>query len=189
MISQTKSLILAFVLALQCLSHGGNANLLGGEVVLDNVNEGPGSVVVRFLDTDFQGLTMEIESEAADFNVTDLDGANVTIHHLPYQKLSGMIDCINDNAGADNVVIISGTIQGTANEIGYSDARYFYEGDRFMTAVQGNHQGNNAGDRDQLGEISNLGNQENPDLSDCYYFFASDFELREVAGGHITVSN
>jgi hypothetical protein len=191
MMSQT-SLILASVLALQCLDSSSSAVAgigLTGQVTLSNVNGGPGAVVVRFLDTDFQGLTMEIETELDDHLGEDPEeGSNVTVH-VPYQKLMGMIDCINDNAGEDNVVIVSGTIQGTANMEGFDEERYFFAGDRFMTAVQGNHQGNEAGNRDQIGEISNLGNQTEPDLSDCYYFFASDFELREVAGGHITVSN
>jgi hypothetical protein len=186
------SLILGCVLALQCFDSSAAAVAgieLTGSVTLSNVNGGPGAVIVRFLDTDFQGLTMEIETELDDsLSKNPEEGSNVTVH-VPYQKLMGMIDCINDNAGADNVVIVSGTIQGTANMDGFDDSRYFFAGDRFMTAVQGNHQGNEAGKKDQIGEISNLGNQTDPDLSDCYYFFASDFELREVAGGHITVSN
>jgi hypothetical protein len=191
MVSQT-SLILACVLALHCFDSSSSEKVAGigltGSVTLDNVNGGAGAVIVRFLDTDFQGLTMEIETELDDSLSEDPEGSNVTVH-VPYQKLMGMIDCINDNAGADNVIIVSGTIQGTANMDGFDDSRYFFAGDRFMTAVRGNHQGNEVGSRDQIGEISNMGNQTDPDLSDCYYFFASDFELREVAGGHITVSN
>ena len=112
------------------------------------------------------------------------DGSTAPVY-IPFQKISGAIDCVNQQL-EDNVVILSGTIQGTANEP-VVDHRLFKEGDRFMTAVQGNHQGTPGEALDMVGEISNFGQQDNPDLSDCLYFFASDFELREVVGGHITV--
>ena len=160
----------------------GNGLSISGEAIVNGLAGPNGAVKVRFLDTDFQGLTMEVETDM-DQNMTMYltNGTEVPVY-VPFQKISGLIDCVNQQLEED-VVIVSGTIQGTANEP-VVDYRAFKEGDRFMTAVRGNHGG---GAKDQVGEIANFGSQDSPDLSDCMYFMGSDFELREVVGGHITV--
>jgi len=200
-----------------------------------------GSMVVRFSDTDFQGMTFTLETanafqylpqdddaqdggerrmlrrgrhmkeddkdkeediavaaseEASEADATTEEATEETEaptegddDFVPYyQKMEGVIDCVNDLTGDDNVVIITGTIQGTAKSEGAPD-KYFEAGDRFVTAVVGNNQGDAVGSKDQIGEISNLGPQEDPDTSDCMYFKVSDFDLRDVASGHLTVSN
>ena len=124
--------------------------------------------------------------------------------------MEGIVDCVNTNSGDDNVVIVSGTIQGMAHsedseDHGSSSSNsYFQMGDRFLTAVYGSSQvgrdddDNSIQQKDEIGEISNLGPAQTValeeggadgiiDNSDCLYFTAADFDLRPVASGHLTV--
>lgn len=192
MMTRTSSLSIACTILLQYLAgvrceatanQRGNGLSIAGEAIVNGLAGPNGAVKVRFLDTDFQGLTMEVETDMEqNLDMSNVNDTSIPTY-VPFQKISGAIDCVNQLL-ADDIVIVSGTIQGTANEP-IVDHRPFKEGDRFMTAVRGNHHG--GGEKDQVGEIANFGAQDAPDLSDCMYFMGSDFELREVVGGHITV--
>lgn len=164
----------------------GNGLSIAGEAIVNGLAgpDGAHAVKIRFVDTDFQGLLMEVETDM-DQNMTMWLEDNTTVPvYVPFQKLTGAIDCVNQQLEED-IVIVSGIVQGTANEP-VVDYRAFKEGDRFMTAVRANHANVDA-DMDQVAEIVNFGLQDVPDLSDCLYAMGSDFELREVVGGHITV--
>ena len=189
------ALIISAAMLLQCVTGGASQAIsVSGSVVVDGM-AGAGSVRVAFQETDFQGLTMSIETAKGALATAETDAPTASPTtapedvpiYIPYQKMEGVVDCVNTDTGDDNVVIVAGTIQGTAQEVSTTN-NYFQTGDRFLTAMYGNQVGNDSEiSKDELGEISNLGPQEVADNSDCLYFKASDFVLRPVASGHITV--
>lgn len=195
--------LLSAVAFLQCASLTTAQELtVSGEVVVKDM-AGSDAVRVAFQDTNFQGLTMSIETSAVkalvpengDAPTSAPTAAATTEENIAYQKMEGIVDCVNTNSGDDNVVIVAGTIQGTArSEFTEQGSKYFQIGDRFLTAMYGNQVGDDTYQKDEIGEIANLGPAQSVTLegggidnSDCMYFTAADFDLRPVASGHLTV--
>jgi len=197
----------AVILLLQC-TVAYAAIPISGEVKVNRFAD-PGAVRIAFTETDFQGLSMSIET-AEDEEETDgaltasarssstaqtseeqeQESVNLSFPNIPYQKMGGVVDCVNLDTGDDNVVIVSGTVQVTANELTEVSNNQFQVGDRFLTAMYGGEAAEDgSATKDEMGELSNLGPQQegHVDTTDCLYFKASDFQLMPVASGHIRV--
>jgi hypothetical protein len=176
MISQKNTVILAAFALLQCVASSMAATVTGQVTVDDFL--GTGSLIIKFEDTE-EGNLLVIESgelNAASYAFSTTEGGEES---EPYQKISGLVDCVNTNTGDDNIVIVSGVTEGTAEDFwrrGLVD-QFFIVGDRFMTAVDVTNE--------MLGEVSNLGQEGTPDSTDCMYFSADDFDLRPVASGYL----
>lgn len=185
--SLKNTLIIAALVLFQCLSSALAASSVFGRAVVDGFT-GTGSLIIKFEETG-EGNVMVIETvelNSANYSFSTADGDDET---PPYEKISGLIDCVN--IIDDDVAVVSGIVEGTAEEIWYHGGveHFFTVGERFVTAVRGNSQGPG----DQIGEISNLGLEDpeepnSPGADYCMFFDAADdFNLQDVSTGHFAV--